>query len=467
MSFFRVKLVRSGRSKLVPLSLLLASAGCSSGEDARESEPSSDQNRGVLLNLVAPETATRPASGAPEAAAATPKGADGREPPPFSSAPRVHGSPLPSDSLTDYAIKCDLATGIHVPPFNCDAGTEVPQGYQLTGLTFSKIGGVNPPASSQTGSAVTIVSGPGTGGADIWNNADQFVYGNLQNDSGALAGDGFLEVKVNSLVNTDTYAKAGVMFRDSLAAGSKHVLLAVTPAGGVMLQRRTTTNGAATNTGNIVTGTGMVAPIWLRLTRTGDVFTGFTSPDRSTWSQVGPSVTLTGFNATPYSGLAVSSHNNGANTTATFDKFTRMRIPSLAASRCDAPNALKGNCDPYSRFQVLAQSREAAVVANCRKQGGGAGMYGDVAVIQYNKVNGAICFYQSYGQNATNVPAPLSGSNAQFTWLTPQQTWTEACTSCHDNGGFIRSPHLKHTGPLPVAAVDNKNNPLRYVGNGY
>ena len=35
-----------------------------------------------------------------------------------------------SDSLREYAAKCDAATKIHVPPFSCDAGTEVPgQGF--------------------------------------------------------------------------------------------------------------------------------------------------------------------------------------------------------------------------------------------------------------------------------------------------------------------------------------------------
>jgi hypothetical protein len=470
MSLIRIQLVRTKPSRLVPLTLLLTLAGCLSGEDP--SQGSGVDERGTILGsspLAAEhaEPAATEAAPAPDAAPA-PSASAADRPAPFTSAPEVLASSLPSDSIGDYSIKCDLATGIHVPAFNCDNGLEVPQGYQLTGLTFTKIGGVNPPASSQSGSSVTIISGPGTSGADMWNNADQFVFGNLAADGGALIGDGFIEVKVNSLGNTDTYAKAGVMFRDTLAAGSKHVMLAVTPGGGVMLQRRTTTNGAATNTNNVVTGSGMVAPIWLRLTRSGDTFTGFTSPDRSTWSQVGSAVTLTGFNANAYSGLAVSSHNTGANTTATFDKFTRMRVPSLAASRCDAPNALHGQCDPYSRFQVLAQSRDATVVANCRKQGGGAGLYGDIAVIQYNKSNGAICFYQSYGQNATNVPAPMQGSNATFTWQTPQKTWTDGCTACHDNGGFIRSPYIKQLGLLPTEpGYDNWSNPLRYVGNDF
>src|SRR5215217_1091750 len=40
-----------------------------------------------------------------------------------------------SDTLAAYAAKCDIATGIHVPAFNCDLGTEVPNQEFLPGTT--------------------------------------------------------------------------------------------------------------------------------------------------------------------------------------------------------------------------------------------------------------------------------------------------------------------------------------------
>ena len=55
---------------------------------------------------------------------------------------------LPPDSLSDYATKCDLATGVHVPSFNCDAGTEVPQGFVVTGLNYNTIALASNPAIS-------------------------------------------------------------------------------------------------------------------------------------------------------------------------------------------------------------------------------------------------------------------------------------------------------------------------------
>ena len=67
------------------------------------------------------------------------------------------------------------------------------------------------------------------------------------------------------------------------------------------------------------------------------------------------------------------------------------------AVTCDEPNCLNQQCDPGSRFQVLVRSNDAFVVAHCRHEGGDTGMYGDIAVIQYSRKNGATCFYQALG----------------------------------------------------------------------
>jgi hypothetical protein len=65
------------------------------------------------------------------------------------------------------------------------------------------------------------------------------------------------------------------MFRESLTAGSKHVMGGVYAAGGVVLQARSATNGTTTEAARR-SGT---APEWLRLTRAGNTFTVATSND--------------------------------------------------------------------------------------------------------------------------------------------------------------------------------------------
>lgn len=116
---------------------------------------------------------------------------------------------------------------------------------------------------------------------------------------------------------------------------------------------------------------------------------------------------------------------------------------------CDRPNVLNGKCDPGSRFRVLVNTADAYVVAHARKMGFSQGEYGDVAVIQHNKVNGATCFYQGALadfnlSHKADVKAPSKGVGNPTFWMTPTQIVNSKfpCASCHDNGPIIRSPYL-------------------------
>jgi hypothetical protein len=124
---------------------------------------------------------------------------------------------------------------------------------------------------------------------------------------------------------------------------------------------------------------------------------------------------------------------------------------------CDEPNRLRGLCDPGSRFQVLVNSDSAYVVAHCRKEDGDPHMYGDIAVIQYSRKNGATCFYQALGNenhgdmlggksdpDAPEMPvkAPSNGQRPNTLWMDPQSVANIGCGGCHDNGPLIRSPYL-------------------------
>jgi hypothetical protein len=139
---------------------------------------------------------------------------------------------------------------------------------------------------------------------------------------------------------------------------------------------------------------------------------------------------------------------------------------------CDYPNVLNGACDPGSKFQVLVQTPDAAAVAHCRKNGAPilGSQYNDIAIIQYNKRNGAVCFYQALTNlPGNNVTAPTTGVTT-FPWLTPAETEGIHCTGCHDNGGFIRSKYLAQLTtppnalPSTSAGFNNLSSPLAYVG---
>ena len=84
----------------------------------------------------------------------------------------------------------------------------------------------NPAVAGQATYASGIFSCRGAG-ADIWDASDQFrfVYQTLN-------GDGEIVARVDSLQNTDVWAKAGIMIREDLAGDAPNVLVATTPATG-------------------------------------------------------------------------------------------------------------------------------------------------------------------------------------------------------------------------------------------
>jgi hypothetical protein len=144
---------------------------------------------------------------------------------------------------------------------------------------------------------------------------------------------------------------------------------------------------------------------------------------------------------------------------------------------CDRPNVLNGVCDPGSRFRVLVNTADAFVVAHARKMGLSPGQYGDVAIIQHNKVNGATCFYQGALadfnlSHSGNVKAPSRGVGNPAFWMTPSQIAGSKfpCASCHDNGPIVRSPYLAQiTGPnqLPGSGdvtFNSDGQPYSFIG---
>ncbi len=104
--------------------------------------------------------------------------------------------------------------------------------YRVVGIN-SLTQGVEAPApwrsqdvGAMAGSgAVGLANGQFTvvaNGNDIWNAADQmrFTYA-------GLVGDGQIVARVSGVENTDGWAKAGVMIRESLAANARHAFTAV------------------------------------------------------------------------------------------------------------------------------------------------------------------------------------------------------------------------------------------------
>ncbi len=78
-----------------------------------------------------------------------------------------------------------------------------------------------------------VVKGPG---ADIWGSSDQFQYSYT-----SATGDAIMTARVDSQTNTNAWAKAGLMFRDSLNSNAAEVFMGITPSNGVTFQYRSGT----------------------------------------------------------------------------------------------------------------------------------------------------------------------------------------------------------------------------------
>jgi len=106
-------------------------------------------------------------------------------------------------------------------------------------------------------------------GADIWGTSDAFHA-----VTRTLSGDSQLTTRVVSEQNTNAFAKAGLMIGDA-SPDAARVILDVKPDGGVEFMARSTAGAAMT----FVAASSGSFPVWLRLTRAGDQFTGEISPD--------------------------------------------------------------------------------------------------------------------------------------------------------------------------------------------
>jgi len=160
-------------------------------------------------------------------------------------------------------------------------------------------------------------------GADIWGTADAFHY-----VFKPLVGDGQMTVNVVSIAGTSTneWQKAGVMIRETLAAGSRNVMMLMSAGGasanfggGDAFQWRPVADAASSSSHVVCDNVEVLPPNCVRLVRTGNMFSGFVYVNGQ-WVQEGQTVTIA-MPETVYIGLAVTSHDNAAGiyTTATFN----------------------------------------------------------------------------------------------------------------------------------------------------
>ncbi|WP_411828017.1 DUF1349 domain-containing protein [Luteolibacter sp. AS25] len=137
-------------------------------------------------------------------------------------------------------------------------------------------------------------------GSDVYGRSDSFYF-----PSKYHAGNGEIVARVNSVQNTNEWAKAGVMFRADSAANAANVFIAVRPDRQVSMQYRTAKNGKTVSLG-LVGNTSDAK--WVKLVRDGSIFTGFYSTDGEAWTKI-REITINSMPETSLVGLAVTSHD--------------------------------------------------------------------------------------------------------------------------------------------------------------
>jgi DNA-binding GntR family transcriptional regulator len=188
-------------------------------------------------------------------------------------------------------------------------GTAAARTAQALLANRADVGAPSAPGSTTVENGVFTLQGSGT---DIWDQEDQFQFAYQP-----VEGDGSISARLlSSEGGHETWSKAGLMIRDSDAAGSRNALLYMSSGENLEFQWR------ATDDQNTVIQRDIAPrrfPLFLRIQRASHEIAGFASEDGQLWRPltVAPTIPM---RETALFGLAVTSHQDGEITTARFDQ---------------------------------------------------------------------------------------------------------------------------------------------------
>jgi hypothetical protein len=260
------------------------------------------------------------------------------------------------------------------------------------------IGGSTKAGSSlYDGTSYTVAGG----GSDIAGTADQFNFVDEP-----WTGNATFIAEVTGVSDTNAYAKASIMFRNSTATNSMLVALDATPGEGVIFEYRTSTGAfAASAQVSTVPDPTPAAPVWLKLVRAGNVFTAFYSLDDATWNPVGTSETVA-LNSSDLVGLAVTAHNNAALAQSV---FSNVSITGNSAIASQSGSTLDVTFDSSSDPVALTRAGGAVTVT----EAGVVSSFSTVSNIAVSFVSGQTDVLNFNGPSVSPVTF-VNGSTSDF-----------------------------------------------------
>ena len=162
------------------------------------------------------------------------------------------------------------------------------------------------------------------GGADIWGVKDEFNFVYIEK-----SGDFDIAARIESLSAPHLYTKAGIMARENLTPGSRHIYFQIFPNnnarnknnGGFEYQYRQLADGEMKAIYPARADGDPDFPVtfpdtWVRLRRVGDNFTGYASADGKSWKEY--ATFKLDLSKKVYLGPAVTSHRTTDFTAAKF-----------------------------------------------------------------------------------------------------------------------------------------------------
>jgi hypothetical protein len=157
-------------------------------------------------------------------------------------------------------------------------------------------------------------------GSDIYGTTDEFNFAYKR-----LTGDGSITVRIDSIQNTNEWAKAGVMVRSSLEPAALQVDMIGTPSNRIEWMYRPRTGGTTVSNNTDVDS--ITFPHWVRITRQGNTFIGEHSNDGVNWMTTTPSDPSSSSASiqmpdSVYIGLVVTSHVSGETCQAEFSEVS-------------------------------------------------------------------------------------------------------------------------------------------------
>ncbi|MDR3457203.1 MAG: fibronectin type III domain-containing protein [Verrucomicrobiae bacterium] len=277
--------------------------------------------------------------------------------------------------------------------------------------------------TNATGTSSTLTSGePLTATPD----AGGLVYR-------TFTGDAEIVARVNQQSDTSPTSLAGVALRETLNAGASGVVAGFSGPTGVRLLWRATTSGPV----SAITNAGFTGPGWLRLRRTGNVFSAAYRSDSGAWQPVGTDQTIV-MNATAYGGLAAAGGTTIAPATTVFSNVVGNSVfsptpaaPTGFSATANATNALALNWTDNATNET-GFSLEASTNAGMAWNPVTTTAAGVTSFTNSGLLAGTAYYYRLAAINAAGLSAYAYTNASTWTWL---QGWRQSYFGTISNSG--------------------------------